>query len=76
MTTLSKLNIDDEAGTDIREMYRKQFPTWSQPFFSWLTGKPFNGQQPLFLMRAETHILLNVLQLSLGIALLLIGIGG
>lgn len=68
-------NNNAKAYTDIREMYKNYFPAFLQPFLTWLTGKPFAGQQPLIIMRAETRILLNLLQLELGLGLLFVTVG-
>jgi fatty acid desaturase len=35
-----------EIASIIRESIKDDLPEWSQPFFTWLTAKPFYGQKP------------------------------
>src|SRR5262245_5571070 len=44
---------------NVRETY-EVFPAWSQPFWTWLTGKPATGEQPLVVPSGWTYLAVSL----------------
>jgi fatty acid desaturase len=54
--------------TDIRQSLRR-FPSFTQPFWTWLTGKALPGEQPLFRTGPWTYLATTLLTFGTGVAL-------
>lgn len=72
----SQLQLSNAPVVDIREAMAAvgtglPRPLWRllQSFFTWLSAKPYRGQKPLLRMRPMLHLVANLLQLTLGVAL-------
>jgi hypothetical protein len=57
---------------DIRESYRA-FPEWTNPFWTWLTGKPRHGEHPKFVLGPWGFMFCSLLSYVVGIAMALQG---
>lgn len=54
---------------DIRQSYYHRFPSWSQHFWTWFTGKAVAGQKPLFIMYATGHFITTLALYFIGLTL-------
>lgn len=73
MVSSKSTMLDVKVEVDVRETMRT-LPNFMQPMLTWLTGKPFQGQQPLIKRSKMSHYMSALFFLFFGASLATVGI--
>src|SRR5512140_2506291 len=68
MTRASVTPVDPAAGDAIRSTFLV-FPRWTQPLWTWWTGRALPGEQPLVKLRPAAYLFVALLAFGLGLAI-------